>query len=66
MELSPKAIRFVIEALEYRIQWYEQELKRSDLTPDTRSDLTNDLFYFRAILSDLKDALSAGSQVSSG
>ncbi len=54
MKLSDKAIRFVIEAIEYRIEWYEHKLKQENLSEDERSDLTNDLFYLKAILSDLK------------
>jgi hypothetical protein len=54
MKLSAKAIRFIIEAIEYRIGWYEHELKREDLSEDEKSDLTNDLYYFRSILRELK------------
>jgi hypothetical protein len=59
MKLSAKAICFIIEAIEYRIEWYEYRLKQDDLTEDETSDLMNDLNYFRAILEDLKaEALS--------
>jgi hypothetical protein len=51
--LSPKAARFVAEAVEYRLEWYERELRRTDLSEDEESDLKNDMQYFRAILTEL-------------
>ena len=54
MQLNFKARQFIIESIDYRIGWYEEQLRRSDLEEDQRSDLTNDLFYLRALVGDLK------------
>ena len=56
MDLSPKALRFLIEAVEYRMTWYQQELDRLDLSDDQRSDLTNDHMFFGSILEALQTA----------
>ena len=48
MYLSPKAIRFIIEALEH----YQTSHER--LTEDEVADLTNDSQYLEAIKTDLK------------
>jgi hypothetical protein len=47
---------FIAQALRREIGWHEQELRRTDLTDDERSDLTNDLHYLRALLEDLEPA----------
>jgi hypothetical protein len=55
MQLDFKARSFIVDAVEYRITWYEDQLRRDDLDEDQRSDLTNDLFYMRALLTDLRN-----------
>ena len=58
VNLSPKAMRFTVEALEYRISAYEQQLERSDLPEDEASDLTNDLMFLESLLQDFQKALT--------
>lgn len=57
VNLSPKAMRFTVEALEYRISAYEQQLECTDLHEDQASDLTNDLMFLESLLQDFKKAL---------
>lgn len=57
MELDAKALGFVAEALEYRITSYEEQLRRGGLSVDDRSDLTNDMYYTRALLSSFRREL---------
>lgn len=58
INLSPKAMRLTIEALEYRILAYEQQLEALDLDEDQASDLTNDLMFLESLLQDFKKALA--------
>lgn len=52
MELSQKAVRFVIEALEHYQQFHDQRLERDGLSEDDASDLVNDREYLEAIKRD--------------
>jgi hypothetical protein len=54
MNLSPKAIRFIIEALEHCKTSHEERLRDEHLTEDEVADLTNDNQYLEAIKTDLK------------
>jgi hypothetical protein len=54
MNLSPKAIRFIIEALEHYQTFHEERLRNEHLTEDEVADLTNDCQYLEAIKTDLK------------
>src|SRR5215813_6632910 len=54
MNLSPKAIRFIIEALEYYQTSHEERLRDERLTEDEIADLTNDCQYLEAVKTDLK------------
>jgi hypothetical protein len=54
MNLSPKAIRFIIEALEHYQSSQEERLRDERLTEDEVADLTNDYHYLEAIKTDLK------------
>ena len=54
MHLSPKAIRFIIEALEHYQISHEARLQDERLTVDEVADLTNDYQYLEAIKTDLK------------
>jgi hypothetical protein len=53
MNLSPKALRFIIEALDYRIQAYQEQLDSDSLDEDTASDIGNDAMYLEALREDL-------------
>ncbi len=57
INLSPKALRFTVDALEYRISAYEQELDNAELSEDQVSDLSNDLMFLEALLQDFKATL---------
>jgi hypothetical protein len=63
MELSPRAVRFVIEALEHYQDCRNQELKNENLSDDDSSDLANDLQYLEEIKAEFKryhDKLTKG------
>jgi hypothetical protein len=57
MNLSPKALRFMVEALEYRIAAYERQLEAADVTEDEAADVSNDLMFLESILQELNKAL---------
>jgi len=57
MNLSPKAIRFVIEALEYRIKAYQERLNVEEIDEDEASDITNDTAFIEEIRSELEKTL---------
>jgi hypothetical protein len=54
VELNFKARSFILDAIEYRIKWYQEQLRRDDLGEDERSDLTNDLFYMESLATAFK------------
>ena len=54
MQLSPKAIRFIIEALEHYQTHHEERLRDEHVTEEEASDLTNDHQYLEALKTDLK------------
>jgi len=54
MQLSPKAIRFLIEAIEHYQTYQQERLQDERLTEEESADLTNDYQYFEAIKTDLK------------
>ena len=54
MQLAPKAIRFLIEALEYYQTHHEERLRDEHVTDDEAADLTNDHQYLEALKTDLK------------
>jgi hypothetical protein len=54
MNLPPKAIRFIIKALEHYQTSHEERLRDERLTEDEVADLTNDYQYLEAIKTDLK------------
>ncbi|MBW4569408.1 MAG: hypothetical protein KME31_15710 [Tolypothrix carrinoi HA7290-LM1] len=54
MELSPtKAIWFIIEALNYRINAYQEHLKLENLDEDEISDITNDSMFLEALREEM-------------
>ncbi|PSB04595.1 hypothetical protein [Merismopedia glauca] len=57
MNLSPKAIRFIIEALDYRIEAYQQHLQLENLDEDEASDITNDALFLESLRQELTNNL---------
>ncbi len=58
MNLSPKAMRSIAEALEFRIAAYQNRLDSEELSEDEASDVTNDSMFLESLLQDLKKALA--------
>ncbi len=54
MKLSPKAIRFVIEALSHYEEHHDRRLNEEGLTEEEVSDLVNDRQYLEAIKHDFE------------
>lgn len=54
VELNFKDIVFLIEALDYRIEYYNDRLKSEELDEDEISDIRNDLFLFNALSDEFK------------
>lgn len=61
MNLSYKATQFMIEAIEYQIQAYQERLDREDLDEDEASDIINDSGFLEALCTDLKKNLREGT-----
>lgn len=57
MNLSPKAIRFIIEALDYRIEAYQQRLQVEDLDENEASDISNDALFLESLRQELAKTL---------
>lgn len=57
MNFSPKAIQFILEALEYMIEAYQKQLETENLNDDEVSDITNDIMFLES-LSQLKKTLA--------
>jgi len=57
VELSPKAIRFIINALDYRINAYQERLKLENLDEDEISDITNDFMFLEALSEEMAKTL---------
>ncbi len=58
MKLSPKAIRFIIDALDYRINAYQERLKLENLDKDEVSDITNDSMFLEALREEMASYIS--------
>ncbi|MEH2317329.1 hypothetical protein [Nostoc sp.] len=58
MNFSPKAIRFIVEALEYRIEAYQKQLETENLNDDEVSDVTNDMMFLESLSQELKKEIS--------
>ena len=54
MDLSLKATRFVIDALEYYLKHFDQLVERKELSEDDISDSVNDRCYLEAIKKDIE------------
>jgi hypothetical protein len=52
MNLSPKATRAIVDALDYRIKTYRERLEQL-VDEDEISDITNDCLFLEAIRGDL-------------
>ncbi|MBW4441908.1 MAG: hypothetical protein KME10_11855 [Plectolyngbya sp. WJT66-NPBG17] len=59
MNLSPKALRFIIEVLGYRIQAYEAQLESDSLDEDTASEIGNDALYLETLRQELSESLNS-------
>jgi hypothetical protein len=57
MNLSPKAMRSIVESLEFRITAYQNQLDMEVLSEDEISDLTNDSMFLESLLQELQKAL---------
>ena len=57
MNLSPKALRFIVEALDYHIRAYQEQLESDSLDEDTASDIGNDAMYLEALRDDLLETI---------
>ena len=64
MDLSPKAIRFLIDALKHYGEHFDRRLEDESLSDDELADLANDRQYLLALAQDLQshhdDLLKAG------
>jgi hypothetical protein len=58
MNLSPKAMRSISEALEFRIAAYQNQLDSAELSEDEIADVMNDSMFLESLLQDLRKALS--------
>jgi hypothetical protein len=58
MNLSPKAMRSIAEALEFRIAAYQSQLNSAELSEDEISDVTNDSMFLESLLQELRKSLS--------
>jgi hypothetical protein len=61
MNLSPKAMRFMVEALEFRIAAYQKQLNAEDVSSeiddDAIADLTNDILFLESLVRELRKTL---------
>jgi hypothetical protein len=57
MQLSPKAIRFIIEALEHSQAHHEERLRDEHVTEEEAADPTNDYQFLEALKTGLKQNL---------
>jgi len=58
INLSPKAMRSIVEALEFRIAAYQSQLDSEELSEDKVSDLTNDSMFLESLLQEMRKALA--------
>jgi hypothetical protein len=58
MNLSPKAMRSIVESLEFRIAAYQNRLDTDVMSEDEASDLTNDLMFLESLLQEFQQALA--------
>lgn len=58
MNLSPKAVRFVVEALDYYVQDQDQRLRRAGASDDQLADWENDRQFIEAVKQDCLDQMT--------
>jgi hypothetical protein len=58
IQMSPKELRFVIEAMEFRITSYEARLGEPLIGDDEASDIGNDVRFLKVVLQEMKKHLS--------
>jgi hypothetical protein len=58
MNLSPKAMRSIAEALEFRIAAYQSQLDSEELSENEISDVTNDSMFLESLLQEMQKALT--------
>jgi hypothetical protein len=63
MNLSPKAVWFIVEALDFRIKAYRERLGEV-LDEDEVADITNGCLFLEAIRGDLAQRLESKVPVS--
>lgn len=61
MILSFKDLQFIIEAIEFRIETYQEHLNDEDLDEDEASDIGNDCGFLEALRQDLVTAIKDGN-----
>lgn len=61
MKLSHKDLSFLIEAVEFHLGWYADQIDHGDPGADELSDLINDRIFLRALLSSLEQAKAEGT-----
>jgi hypothetical protein len=61
VELNPKSLSFVIAALQHYMEWHDEQLRRTDLSDDERSDLTNDRYYLESLRDGFRQWLDAAT-----
>lgn len=57
IELESKELKFVIEAVEFQIDFYDNKLKESDIDEDEAADIENDRMLLQMINDYLKSQL---------
>jgi hypothetical protein len=55
MELTGKALTFVIVAVRQRMEWYDTQLARTELSDDERSNLDKDKLFLGSLLAEMTD-----------
>jgi hypothetical protein len=58
MNLSPKAMRSIAEALEFQIAAYQSQLDSETLSEDEVSDIANDSMFLESLLQEMRKALA--------
>ncbi|XZO00682.1 MAG: hypothetical protein ACM65L_19505 [Microcoleus sp.] len=61
MILSFKDLQFIIEAIEFRIEAYQEHLNDEDLDEDEASDIGNDCGFLEALRQDLVTTIKDGN-----
>jgi putative heme degradation protein len=59
MELSPKAVRYMMEALEFRIDAYQKQLEMENIDDDEASDITHDMMFLQSLFQALSETHEA-------